>query len=243
MEENIQDLIKKHPAGYVYTPPNLDEMPNLRLAAKKAILPRQLDERHRLPKLFNQKSEPICAAAAAKHFTEMILWRKTDYPVSVDAHKIYARAKQIDGMGGGEGTSLTAALQATMDLGYFNPKVCHVGVLQSPMEVYYGIMRFGAVLIGCNITESWYYCNPKNSTIDGKHGHTGAVGGHAILAVGFDADYNIIIANSWGCSQDTGGEWGMYGTALLEKSEFEKEFMYGAVLCNCLNDFSIGIRV
>jgi len=243
----ISELKLAHPAGFVKTPDNLSKFPNLSASSKKAILPRQIDERHRLTKGKNQYDKPECAGFATAAYGEYVLWRKNDYPVTIDPHKIYAHAKKIDGMGGGEGTSLTAAMQSLLDLGYFNPKVCYVGVIQNLQEVKYACNKWGCCTVGLNICEELYYCTPKRPYIDGKTGYTKKCGGHALLCVGYiennDGTTDYLISNSWGCSEDTGGEWGMHGTALITENMFKDEFMYGAVMCNCFNDFAMGIRV
>ena len=247
VETDISKLILAHPAGFVKTPDNIDEIPNLALSAKKSVLPRCIDERHRLTKGRNQYDKPECAGFGTSAFAEYVLWKKNDYPTEVDPHKIYAHAKKIDGLGGGEGTSLTAAMQALLDLGYFDPKVCYVGVLRTIEEVKYAIHKFGVCTVGLNICEEFYLCNPNRPYVNGDSGRIRKVGGHGLLGCGYDTHSNgetdFYVSNSWGCSLDTGGEWGMHGTAVVSSRIFADEFLYGSVLCNCYNDMAMGTRV
>jgi hypothetical protein len=177
---------------------------------------------------------PYCAAYTAVGFAENILWRKNDYITQIDPVPIYKRAKQIDGDPYGEGTSLTAVLQVLLEKGYFS-KDCRIQVIDNNSgfenSIKYAIHKFGCCLLACNITEEWYLCGPKKTSVTGKSYNT-SLGGHAILACGYNAD-GVIIHNSWG------EEWGQYGFALITWEALRKQFIYAAALSNVLNNMAL----
>lgn len=213
--------------GDLLTPDNLDDLPVFSAARGRFIAPETVDLRDYCLKTANQGDQPWCAAYSAAGFAENILWRKTDVPSIIDAAPLYRYAKEHDGSPKTDGTTLNAALEALLDKGYFDVKECSVKVLRTAEHVKYAIHKFGCCLLGMMVTGEWYDCCKAKSTISGKGGSHVTLGGHAVLCCGFTRD-GVIIQNSWGV------EWGAYGFALITWNEFERRFVYGAVMDNCL---------
>ena len=193
---------------------------------KKFIAPETIDLRDYCVKAQDQGGSPYCTAYAAVGFLSNILWRKNDYPETFDPYVVYKLAKEIDNNPDAHGSSLNAALQALINLECFKADICSVKVLRDIYQVKYAIHKFGCCLLGLNISNEWYDCYDGKSTISGKS-HETQIGGHAVLGCGYNRD-GIIIQNSWDV------KWGSYGFALITWKEFEREFLYGAVIDNCL---------
>lgn len=223
--------MSEHLVGDLLIPSDLDELPILSFRKKEFKAPRTIDLRDYCVKTQDQKDKPWCAAYAACGFASNILWRKNDYPEIFDPTPIYKYAKSIDGQPDEDGTSLTAVLKGLLEYKYFDESICSIKVLRNTEQVRYAIHKFGCCLVGLMVSKEWYQCNPKKSTISGKTGKT-ILGGHAVLACGYNDD-GVIIQNQWGIG------WGKYGFALITWAEFSREFVYGAVLNNCLTDFRI----
>ena len=215
-------------AGDLLIPGNLEELPSLEVAKGGFVAPQTIDLRDYCIKTRDQGSNPWCAAYSATSFKSNILWRKADTPVSFDPYPVYSWAKQNDGSPDANGTTLNAALQALIEDGSFDKSLCKVKVLKTINQVKYAIHKFGCCLVGLDVTTEWNLCNKNKSTITGK-GNYDKLGGHAVIACGYTRD-GLIIQNSWG------ENWGEYGFALITWEELESEFLYGAVIDNCLYD-------
>ena len=222
---------KQFPVGDLLVPQNLNDLPQLLITGKKFIAPETVDLRDYCTKTTDQGENPWCAAYSAAGLASNILWRKNDYPEEISAAELYSYAKSIDGKPMEKGTSLDAVLDALLNFGYFDKRVCSVKILRTTTQVKYAIHKFGCCLLGMMVSNEWYYCGSRKSTIAGKK-HSEQLGGHAVLCCGYNRD-GVIIQNSWG------ERWGQYGFALVTWEEFEREFSYGAVIDNCLYDMKM----
>lgn len=218
---------KEYRLGCVVMPKDIDQLPLL-TPRTQFIAPVTVDLRDYCVGTRDQGRKPWCAAFAATGFASNINWRKQDIPMQYDPAPVYAYAKSIDGCPEVDGTSLVAVLQALLVDGIFDKNRCEIKILRTLEQVKYAIHKFGCCLVGVNVSKEWYACNKNKSTISGKK-DTELLGGHAVLACGYTSG-GVIIQNSW----DT--DWGSYGFALVTWKEFEREFMYGAVIDNCLYD-------
>ena len=214
--------------GDLLIPGNLDELPVLEAAIGRFVAPATIDLRDYCVMTRDQGGNPWCAAYSATSFKSNIFWRKTDVPEIFEAEPVYSWAKQHDGSPKASGTTLNAALQALLEDGSFDKDRCSVKMLRNINHIKYAIHKFGCCLVGLDVTEEWVMCNKSKSTISGSRKYS-RMGGHAVLACGYNRD-GLIIQNSWGL------DWGAYGFALITWTEFEDEFMYGAVIDNCLYD-------
>lgn len=231
----VEDMLSncKNPyiykTGNIFVPENIESLPILQAKSKKFVAPETIDLRDYCIKPQDQGDTPYCTAYAAVGFLSNILWRKNDYPETFDPYSVYKLAKEIDNNPDVKGSSLNAALQALINLECFNKDICSVKVLRDIQQVKYAIHKFGCCLLGLNISNEWYDCfNNNKSTISGKSNNT-QIGGHAVLACGYNRD-GIFIQNSWDST------WGSYGFALISWEELAREFLYGAVIDNCLYD-------
>lgn len=213
-------------------PKNLHQLPKLEFCLDHPFeAPATVDLRDYCTKTENQGSLPYCAAYTAAGWAENILWRKNDYITQINPSEIYRLAKEIDGDPNGDGTTLDSVLQVLLNKKYFDPSICKIQCFWNyagwENTIKYAIHKFGAFLLACNITEEWYLCNPNKTSITAKKNYR-SLGGHAILCCGYNRD-GVIIHNSWG------EDWGSYGFALITWSALKQQFLYGAVLSNCLN--------
>ena len=180
----------------------------------------------------DQGQKPYCAAYSATSWLEGVLWRVTGQKEEIAPAPLYAEAKKLDGDPMGDGTTLEAVMQAILNRGYFEGgKVKTFGgewfgfSADSAIEsVKMAVFRYGGCIIGCNIDESWYTPTAKGSVKGGG----AELGGHAVVAAGYDAN-GIVIVNSWGES------WGHGGKVYLPYGILKKQLLYGAVITNCLN--------
>jgi len=229
-------MMERFKAGYCKIPDNLEELPKLSLPNHRFMAPRTVDLRDYCTPPSNQGNAPHCAGHAAAAFAENILWRKNDYYEDIDPDMIYYAAKRIDGMGGGleDGTTLTAVLQVLIDKGYFEKGRCEVQTITRGSDflenVKFAIHKMGCMLVGLNISDEFYSVNAGKTSVV-KVGRP-KVGGHAMLCCGYNAD-GVIVLNSWG------EEWGGFGFALVGWTAFAEQFLYGAVISNCLDGMSV----
>lgn len=226
-----EEMKMKYPVGDLLIPKRLEMMKQLSLIGKRFVAPNTVDLRDYCSRTRDQGNKPWCAAYAAAGFASNILWRKNDYPEDIDAASIYGYAKCHDESPNSNGTTLDAALDALLEFKYFSRELCSIRMLRNTTQVKYAIHKFGCCLLGMIVTNEWYYCGSRKSTIAGKK-HSENLGGHAVLCCGYNRD-GVIIQNSWG------ERWGQYGFALVTWEEFEREFSYGAVIDNCLYDMKM----
>jgi len=224
MKSKKQQFAEAHVVGFCKVPKNLK-----RLAAFKAL------KRQSVPlscvclgtatKTEDQGSTPQCAAYSASSMVENILWKRNGYVIDdIDPKKLYRYAKSVDGDPNGDGTTLTAILEAVLQEGWFDTKKSQVRVITNAFDLKAAIHKYGTCIAGFNITDEWYEGKP---VISGRSG-AASVGGHAVQVVGYDQDY-CYIQNSWG------REWGHLGFAKLTWEAFERQFLYAACLTNCLD--------
>lgn len=206
-------------------PKDLDSLPVLSTANTLFKAPRTIDLRDYCTETTNQGNRPWCAAHAAASFASNISWRRYGNPQYFNQEHIFKFAKKIDGSPNDSGTTLNAALEYFLSEGNFDKSLCTVKILRFYYQIKYAIHKFGCCLLGLNISEEWYSCSVTKSTISNPN--YPLIGGHAVLCCGYNED-GVIIQNSWG--QD----WGSYGFALITWDELIREFIYGAVIENCL---------
>ena len=224
----IASGISSYRSGDLLIPGNLEELPTLEAARTGFVAPATIDLRDYCIRTRDQGYRPWCAAFAATSFQSNVYWRKKDIPETFDPAPVYDWAKKNDGSPKSNGTTLNAALQALIEDGSFDKSICNVKVLRDINQIKYAIHKFGCCLIGLDVTTEWNTCNKNKSTIIGQ-GKYDRMGGHAVLSCGYNRD-GLIIQNSWG------EYWGSYGFALITWDELEREFLYGAVIDNCLYD-------
>lgn len=218
-----------HRVGFLRVPKDLSTLPAFRFGKKRFVTPKTIDlsDFNLRPK--DQLDKPYCAGFAAATYVENLLWRKTAIPKTIDPVPIYERAKQLDGMPDEDGTTLTAALQAVLDLGYFDKNDCSIKVLRDIDQLKRCIHRYGCALIGVMVTKEYYSCNKNNQAVMGTGDQT-VLGGHALMCCGHLRE-GVICRNSWG------EEYGYYGDFIITWEKLAEQFVYGATLDNPMHDF------
>lgn len=201
-------------------------------ASSRFVVPKELYHYGYVTRIENQGSLPWCAAYSATSFAESVLWRKRGYPEEIDPGAVYRYAKSIDGDPSGDGTTLPAAMTALVELGHFDGSVCKVKTFggrrygstteQALENLKMTLHRHGTCIVGFDIDTSWF--EPSGGVVKG--GGEGR-GGHAVTVVGYD-EGGVVIANSWGAS------WGNGGMAYIPNLVFDREFIYGSTLKNCM---------
>ena len=226
-----EGFVNAHPVGFLKIPKNLDALEEFKFGGAKFVSPLTINNTDWNLRPKDQGRKPHCAGCATASYIENILWRKTGIPQEVDAVAIYEKAKKIDGDPKGEGTTLTAALQAALDLGYFAEEKCAIKVLRTIDQVKRCIHRYGTCIIGVMVTKEFYDCNKNKTAVCGEGDQTG-VGGHAMQAVGFKKG-GLIVRNSWGA------DYGTDGDIIISWKILEQIFVYGATYDNPMVNFHI----
>lgn len=225
------DFIARHPVGALQTPADLDSMEQFVFGGPKFVSPLTINNTDWNLKPKDQGSKPYCAGYAAASYIENILWRKTGVPQEVDPDAIYHEAKKLDGAPYGNGTTLTAALQGALNLGYLKDEKCSIKVLRTIEQVKRCIHRFGTCIIGVMVTREYYDCNKRKSAVCGEGDQT-IMGGHALQAVGFKKG-GLIVRNSWGRIYGTDGD------IIIAWEQLARQFCYGATYDNPMVNFHI----
>lgn len=192
------------------------------------VNPLKIDNRQLCAPTDNQGQESSCAAFSIANICESIIWKKTGKLVNLDAHQIYARAKQLDGSKNSDGTYLECAIKAAFELGGFSSSAIEIGFLyndgtdQTVETMKFLLHKYDFVHCGFQITDGWYKCTNSNYVID----CTGRdLGGHAVISPYYDQS-GIGIQNSWG------KEWGSLGFGLIKWEDFKRTLMYACYVKN-----------
>lgn len=191
------------PAGY---------RPPLAVDLKRQLLPSS-----------NQGRTSMCAAYTMAGWLEFWNWKLRGVCQQIDPEPIYARAKQIDGLGGGDGTTLEAVFQAAQDLNLMSAVAQEsVREIATAEEVKEALHRHGVVLTGFQITEGWLRAKPDGWIESGGM----LLGGHAALTCAFSS---VEDPEWFGVQNSAGVEYGWNGFCRMSRTQFDQEFMYGLV--------------
>ncbi len=189
--------------------------------------PVSMDMRDLVLQTEDQGMTSQCAAYTATSWLESVMWRRTGKPVHYDPQVLYDHAKTIDGMAGEEGTTLNAILESIIDLGWITGcSKNDIRYIYNANQLKRAIHRYGTCLLGFEITDAWYKHLGK-LVMDNYEGNI--EGGHAVICTGYNR-VGVYIQNSWG------EQWGKYGFACIPWACFNRQFMQGGVIRNCLND-------
>lgn len=228
---DAREFERSHKVGFLKTPKDLLSLPTLTAFGKKFVAPTTVPLMGYCTQTEDQGSKPWCAAYAAAGFTENIMWRRDDFPSQINPAPIYEYAKKIDGDPNGDGTTLTAVMQALLKFNYFDKDKCKIRVIRNLESVKYAIHKYGVCLAGFSISREWYSLNPKKTAITGKKDRE-LLGGHAVLVCGYDQN-GLYVHNSWGEA------WGSNGFALITWEEARRQFIYASVLSHCCDGFDM----
>ena len=189
--------------------------------------PVSLDMRDLVLETENQGSTSMCAAYTATSWLESVMWRRTGKPVHYNPQDLYAHAKTIDGIPNEDGTTLNAILESIIEMGWMpNCSKKDIRYIFDSNQVKRAVHRYGTCLLGFEITDKWYRHAGK-LVLEQWNGRS--EGGHAVICTGYN-NVGVFIQNSWG------EEWGKFGFACIPWDCFNRQFMQGAIIRNCLND-------
>lgn len=197
------------------------------------INPYEIDNRQFMSPTDNQKDSPHCAGYSAATLVESIYWKKTGKLKQLDAHQVYALAKQLDGQQYSEGTYLETSIDAILKLckndkdfeflntakynTFFNDKT-----RKTIEQVKHLIHQYNFLQVGFNIDQGWFNCNNSNYILKPAGA---SLGGHAVNLCGYDS-IGFFILNQWSTT------FGAKGYAIIPYELFLKQFMYGAYIYN-----------
>jgi hypothetical protein len=222
--------MKEFKVGYCLTPKDLSILPTLG-ATPTFIAPNQVDCRDLCTISEDQGTTSKCAAYTASQYAENIRWRLDGFPTAIDMNQIYDYAKSVDGMDGGDGTTLPAVAKALINFKHLPGTEENIKVIGKNLnDIKYAMHKYGVVMCAFNITEEWFSLNQSNPVLYDFTPHK-TVGGHAVLGCGYNND-GIFIQNSWG------SKWGSYGFALIPWNKAEQQFIYGCTITNILNNLN-----
>ena len=184
--------------------------------------PEALDNSEYCTPLESQGQNPWCAAYSMAQLLSASYWREFHVRHDFDEGRLYKIAKSTDGSKG-DGTTLDAIISAalTSELGVpysaTIPEACEESIFEIE-DVFFGLHKYGLVMVGLNITEGW---NDLNA--DGTIGpRTQEIGGHAVLVSGYSKKCNRIWGPNW-----WGKSWGRNGWWMMTFEQFEAQLGYG----------------
>lgn len=194
------------------------------------VCPLKIDNRQLCSPTDNQGDSPHCAGYSAAQIAEAIYWKRTGKLVNMDAHQIYAKAKELDGHIEQNGTGVTQALIAALLLSAFRNKeavqvneIYGNGMDDTIVKVKNVIHKYDFILGGFRITDDWYNCVNGKYIINNSANRF--IGGHGVVICGYDSQ-GLFIQNHW--SKD----WGAKGFAKIPWNVFKEEFLMGAYVSN-----------
>lgn len=207
-------------------------------------LPKKIDYTSKMSPVRDQGDEGTCVGFAAvcgmKEYQEIVDYGKT---VELSPRFLYAEARKIDGLPNSEeGTTLRAAVKALKKSGVCREKlwpyaphqknkaasgagedakkfcVTAYARILNLYELRSSLVLKGPCLIGVEVFEGMM--KTKTGKVPMPKRGEGAIGGHALSAVGFDDDAKLIkFKNSWS------GTWGENGYGYLSYAYIEKYMM------------------
>jgi len=200
--------------------PELIECLGTQLSAPRDFsVPRYVDSRPYMLPSDNQGNFPACAGYAMAAWIEAHNWWNTNVAQQVDALALYRRAKELDG-GVGEGTTFQSIIQSAKDL-RFVPEASKARFLRTASDVKFAMHKHRICLGGFDITTEWNEVDSETGFIANKRGSS--LGGHAVLICWYD-EVSVGFQNSWSM------DWGDKGFGRMTWEQFEKQFLYGAVV-------------
>ena len=212
----MTDDILERGLGWIESPEDLRDWPvDALYAATGAEAPAELPASYHVPAplypVVDQGSSPMCVAYSAAG--EQGWYDLRDTGLALFDEALFFR--QIGGST--NGALIRDALNARLAAGYpvaGHPELAaqhriaaYYSVPVTQADLYGGILSFGPLVIGTPWASSWFH--PVDGVLPP---FDRAVGGHAILAVGWDAT-GLRLRNSWGA------DWGDQGEATLPWGE------------------------
>lgn len=172
------------------------------------VNPLKIDNRQIASMTDNQAGTSHCSGFAVANLFESIYWKKIGKLKNLDANQIYAKAKEMDGRVGINGTQLNFAISAAAALCDVTETLeCERIKIDFPVlieTIKFYIHKYDFLLLSLAIHTGWNTCNKNDFTI--KPGTF--MGYHSVVIVGYD-EMGVYIQNSWGIN------WGYKGFCVL----------------------------
>jgi len=206
-------------------------------------LPKKIDYTPKMSPVRDQQNEGVCVgfavAVGMKEYQEFLDYEKL---VELSPRFVYAEAKEIDGVPGLEGTTIRAAMRVVRNIGVCQEKFWPYQPYQNdrPKDGAFSnakkfcIMTYARIL---NLDELRMSLATKGPAVLGIQVFKGmlktktgivplpkkgerSLGGHAICAVGYDDDKELVkFKNSWS------SKWGDKGYGYLSFAYIERYMM------------------
>lgn len=137
-------------------------------------------------------------------------------------HDLYLQEKEIDGLGGGDGSTVLAGAKILRKLGVIESYYW----AHAEWTVRKWVLLNGPVALGVDWYEGMYQPNPRGVvTISGN-----LEGGHAFEVIGYDAETKLYkCQNSWGIG------WGVDGFFYITVGDMARLLAEGGEACDSLN--------
>lgn len=188
-----------------------------------AVLPTRYARLHRLVRALQQDQDgtPQCVAYTKKHWelASPIGGGKRRPPA-----EDYARAKELDGWPGADGTTGWAMLQVAEEQGMVESSWWWTGPDDDEAARDW-LLYFGSLWNGADWTEAMFRADPSNGFPDGllQPGAGPFIYGHETLVLGANTRRKTrTILNSWGRAN-----WGVDGRAEIPEEEFSRLMIEG----------------
>ena len=164
--------------------------------------------------LEDQGEVNACACYAVGASLQAALWRKNGYPVDILELNLYEWANANDGIPGPhEGTTLEAAVQAAVEMGY--AKGYFTSEVNTIDEFKWAVGQCRGCICGLNVTDKWNQVGVNGIIPDGGS----PIGGHGLWYPTYKIE-GPVCANSWGL------KWAINGFGQTSWDEFKREFIY-----------------
>jgi hypothetical protein len=166
----------------------------------------------------DQGATSMCAAYSAAGLVEVVEWRRSGVPKTVNPLPIYAEAKRLDG-NDQPGTTLQHAVEAVRNLALFSDLTPFTTTrLSSFRDCIFAMHRQAVCLLGFEIDAGWNKANTATGWI-AEGGDR--LGGHAVLGCWASVEDGIGFQNSWG------RDWGVQGFGRMTRGQFDRSFLGG----------------
>lgn len=185
-----------------------------------------MDVRRAVRYIEDQGQQPICVAKTAEQWEQIRRWRRTHIPVDLNtAPDWYERAKKLDGLGGGDGTTPDAMFQVLQQVGVLSQNAVNTYLAETE-DVIFALAAHGPVWGSFHVPASFEFADAGGWFRDSDE----YVGYHEMLVGMYDDSLAvcrepfIAVLNSWG------NVFGWNGWARMTPYQFTRYFVGGNLI-------------
>lgn len=193
--------------------------------ASELVLPSYLDARSKLLTSSNQGDYPHCAGYGVAGYGEFWNWKWNKVRKQLDAVAIYDGAKKADGYPNEPGTTLRAAYDSAVALGFIPAGVDEPREVANSYEVHLALHRYDVALAAFEATDNWYTAGDNGFIKPGGK----PVGPHCVLLCVRDTTCITFQHNIWGFQNSWGEKDGWNGFNCIDDDTFNELFSYALV--------------